>query len=115
MSRLFPFLRLMLAVAVAVVSVHTAVSQARALGGQSVQICAGADVISVTLDASGQPVQRPYSCPDCVMAGLATLVTPTRAQPPLRTVRMLAPVAPAMPVATVATPQPMARGPPALV
>ncbi len=62
-------LRLILALVVALASVHSAA--ARAVSGPAaswIEICAGDQVTAVALDAEGNPVAHHPTCPDCVIA-----------------------------------------------
>ena len=45
---------------------------ANAAVGQMV-ICTGAGPVTVYVDAEGQPVGKPHSCPDCLVFGEASL------------------------------------------
>ena len=76
--RLIHAFRLILVLAVALASVHTAIGRAEARGAQQVVVCAGGGTATVSLDAHGQPVRHLHICPDCVLGGLAL----TAALPP---------------------------------
>jgi len=115
MQRLSLALRLILALAIALVSVHTAIGRAEASGAWDVEFCVGAEVITVTLDAKGQPVKRNHTCPDCVLSGLAVLPDAAAPLPFLNRTRAAnAPFASQSLTAT-ALPRPTARGPPAIL
>jgi hypothetical protein len=54
-----------------------AVARAQAAGpqGQDVVICSGYGVVSITVDADGNPIMPVHPCPDCI-AGLAAVLVP---------------------------------------
>jgi|LNFM01.2.fsa_nt_gb hypothetical protein len=69
MHRSIIALRLILALVVALASMHSAV--ARTASGPAanwIEICAGDQVIALALDAEGNPVASHPTCPDCVIA-----------------------------------------------
>lgn len=84
-------LRLVLALIVALTSVHTAVARAAAGPVTWVEICEGAATTAVAVDAKGNPVTRHPNCPDCVITAAllpqAAVVTaaPTHGMPAART------------------------------
>ncbi|MBK6468757.1 MAG: hypothetical protein IPL38_11865 [Rhodobacter sp.] len=112
MRHLFFALRLCLALSVALVSVHTAAGRAAAMGAVELELCTGAEVVTISLDASGTPVKRHHACPDCVLSGLATLVAAGLPQPPAQGMRRLERPAQADLLRAGLPPCPMARGPP---
>lgn len=112
MRRLTLALRLFLALSVALVSVHTAVGRAEAAAAQEIQLCAGPEVVTVTLDASGKPVEHRHACPDCVLAGLATSPVSALPHPPAVKVLRLSRPDPAAQTRAILAPTPVARGPP---
>jgi hypothetical protein len=69
--RLTAGLRLLLVLAVALVSVQTALGRAEARGAESILICAAGGTQVLILDAEGKPVGHRHACPDCVLGGLA--------------------------------------------
>ena len=82
MRRLTLALRLFLALSVALVSVHTAVGRAEAAAAQEIQLCAGPEVITVTLDASVKVLR--LSRPDPAAQTRAILApTPVARGPPV--------------------------------
>lgn len=70
------FLSWLLSLALALASVSMAVARADALGQSRVTLCSGSDVISITLDAEGEPARPPHLCPDCI-GGLSLGLPPT--------------------------------------
>ena len=115
MIRLGQSLRLLLALCVALVSVHTAVGRAQALGAAEWQLCIGASVVTVTLDADGTPVEHHHACPDCVLSGLAVTPDAALALAPIPAATLLERPMAAVLAATAPRPEPLARGPPAPV
>jgi len=39
-------------------------------------ICSGGQLVTVKVDATGQPVEAPHICPDCALHALAGVVAP---------------------------------------
>ncbi len=106
-------LRLLLVLALALVSGHQAVGRALASGALAVELCRDGSLVTVTLDASGKPVAQDHACPDCVLAGLALAADPPAlAAPTRRALPVGAPAARPAPCGQAA-PCPAARGPPA--
>lgn len=56
-------------------TVSSAIAHVQMATGQVVDICAGADTITLTLDAQGNPVTAMGICPDC-MPGLNAALLP---------------------------------------
>jgi hypothetical protein len=108
------FLRLCLALAVALVSSHTAIGRAEARGVDLIEICVGLDVALITLDANGDPVTSHQTCPDCVLSGLALTAIAAQAIPPAAIVSRAAHPASGEAVALSAPPPAAARGPPGI-
>lgn len=106
--------RLVLALCVALVSVHTAIGRAEAAGASEIQFCIGTDIVTVTLDAKGDPVKRGHTCPDCVLSGLAVLHIESRPTLPRTRAQRLDSPAPTRSVTPARLPQKAARGPPVL-
>ena len=73
MSTLRPFLSLCLALLIALASVQMAQARGQARPVGIMVLCIGTETRSVPVDASGQPVEAPHLCPDCVMALMAAL------------------------------------------
>lgn len=118
--RLFPALRpvlaALLALAVALTSVHTAIGRAEARGASDILICAEGGVATITLGADGKPVIHLHGCPDCVLGGLAVTAgaTPVATFARRRATRLSRPHGRRSPA--TARPAPwQARGPPARV
>lgn len=81
-----------------------------------IELCSGAGMVVLSVDADGQPVIDSHLCPDCVVGGHVATPAPALAAPQMPR-RVLAPV---WPVGQgqgggCAAPRPMARGPPAAV
>lgn len=72
---------LALAVIMAVSSVTQALARHQAQGAQTFVICTGYGLVSVTVDAGGNPVDYMLPCPECVVPALATLASPTSEAP----------------------------------
>lgn len=111
--RLFPvlFLALMLCIG----AMQAAVMRLQASAG-SITICSGAGMVTLHLDASGQPTAPPHLCPDCtaaLAAGLADAPVSAPRAPFLRAEVLALPVVQA--VRTQLLLHPQARGPPRLV
>lgn len=104
---------LVLALILVVGSLGMAVARGQARAVQTLVICTGHDLATVTLDADGEPVGAPHLCPDCVLAGLAVLTTaPALVRPQTATRAVAVPMPPLL--AVLPTPAASARGPPAL-
>lgn len=68
-----PFLALLMSLTLAVASVGFAQARHHAAGAQTMVICSGYGMVTITLDATGKKVERSVPCPDCVGAALALL------------------------------------------
>lgn len=78
---LHPVMGVLLALTLVVGSVGMAVARGQARPVQTLVICTGHDLATITLNADGEPVGPRHLCPDCVPAGLAVLTVapvPTR-------------------------------------
>ena len=68
---------LLLALTLAASSVSAAVMQSEMQGAQQMVICsdspAGSGLTTITLDATGKPIDRAHHCPDCT-AAIAALI-----------------------------------------
>ncbi len=68
---------LLLALTLAANSVNAAVMHAEMQGAQQMLICldsaAGSGLTTITLDATGKPIDSPHRCPDCTAATAALL------------------------------------------
>lgn len=92
------------------------VTLARAHGGAAglhqVVICSGAGIVTLTLDARGNPAGPPLPCPDCI-AGLAAALPQQAAAPAERLQPAARLVLPTAVSRTATTPHVrQARGPP---
>jgi hypothetical protein len=77
-------LALFLSAMIGLASVTMAVARGQAAGMSQITICSGYGVVSITLDAEGNPVGPVHPCPDCLAGGMAVLTDPlTRACAPL--------------------------------
>ena len=85
-SRLAPLRRLMavaLALVIALTSSHMVLARSQAVAVDRVVICSGYGVMTIDLDADGNPIGPVHLCPECMAAhGLAVLADPTRVQRP---------------------------------
>jgi hypothetical protein len=79
--RLRPVFTLLLALTVAIASVGFAQARHHGAGAQTMVICSGYGMVTITIDATGKKVERSVPCPDCVGVPLAvlpdTLATPS--------------------------------------
>ncbi len=107
-------LGLLLVMLLSVTSVTAAVARGQMAGAVDMVICAGAGLATVTLDATGQPVEA-HHCPVCTAAGsgVGVPVAASVARPATRAeaVRFGAGIA----LRKVGAGEPVARGPPVLV
>lgn len=120
MSRLLrSFSALLLILALAAGSVSMAVARghaAAAAGGSTIVICSGYGVMTITLDADGNPTGPILPCPDC-LSGLALAVLPGQAALSGFDAPFHGLIVPADSAQIASQPLrlPPARGPPALV
>ena len=109
-----PLLTLCLCLTMLVTSVTGAIARGQMAFGQTLQICAQGEPVSITLDANGNPVNTAQTCPDCLAVTAGLPPTPVEyAQPLGRWARL--PVPNTADPATQDTPHAFARGPPALI
>lgn len=106
---------LSLALLLAITSQALAVARGAAPASGYAVYCMNGSMVTVAIDADGQPVGEPHLCPDAV-AGFAVLAAP----PPLPAGRMVAGIGVTWPqplahLATAAPAAPQARGPPVRV
>ncbi|MEP1328613.1 hypothetical protein [Pseudophaeobacter sp.] len=77
------FLRIYLALSLALVVALTGHASASARGGVDAAgqmvICSGSAAVVIYVDSEGQPTQAPHFCPDCVMHLLDALPLPDAA------------------------------------
>lgn len=77
MIRLTRLLTLTLALLVAATSQHMAVARAAmAEGGAQVVLCTGDGAVTLTLDATGNPVEPVHFCPDCALTLIGHIAGP---------------------------------------
>ncbi len=107
------FAGLVLALAVALTSVTMALArgQMRDAAG-SVIICSGAGVVSIQLDADGNPVGPVHVCPDCALGALAWIELGAALPQPDPAEYRLSFVIDAVSRTGLARSEPRARGPP---
>jgi hypothetical protein len=60
------FLTLALALTLGLGAIASAQARHQAAGQHSIVICTGYGLVTITLDADGNPVKRILPCPDCV-------------------------------------------------
>lgn len=113
MRLLSPLFRLTLILALTLVSGHWAVGRSLARGAVALELCLDGSIVTVTLDARGNPVRQAHSCPDCVLGGVglearvaAVLVAP------MARARALVPAAVPISLHPLPAPCALARGPP---
>lgn len=107
-----PFLGLTLALLVALTSQHAALARGQSAATGELVICTGTGLITVHLDAEGNPTVPAHFCPDCTKA-LATALIPAQAGwRPAAAWTAAAPLPEPAVVAVTATERPLARGPP---
>jgi hypothetical protein len=106
-------LRVILLLALALVSGHQAMGRALAGGAIATELCIDGSLVTVTLDARGNPVSHDHACPDCVLGGLAVTLDPQVLTPPGAVTRAVLDELRAASVHALAAPRPAARGPPA--
>ena len=114
MRLLKPILSFALCLTLLATSVTSAVARGQMATGQMVQLCANGQVVTVMMDAQGNPVDPAHACPDCV--AVAAALPPPRVElglPSGHWVRVE--LAPLPPVVTSTPLAAMARGPPVFV
>ncbi|RDC75471.1 hypothetical protein DLJ49_01625 [Rhodovulum sp. 12E13] len=113
MRRAPGLLALLTALVLGLATVAAGHARGHAQHAGAIVICTGEGVVTVLVDAEGQPVERRVLCPDCVLSLLACAGVPPGALP--ATLPRLAPL-PLRPAAQVATGRPLgiqeARAPP---
>lgn len=62
-----------LALSLALASIGFVQARHLAAGAQTLVICTGYGLVSITIDADGNPVEHTLPCPDCVMTVAAGL------------------------------------------
>lgn len=115
MRRASPLFSLFLTFVLVAGSLTMAVARGHMAASSQLVICSGYGVITVTLDARGNPVQSVHACPDCLAANISGLLpaslvvmSPTNSR---RVALLLATVAPH----GQTPPNASARGPPQTV
>ncbi|WP_298356411.1 hypothetical protein [uncultured Litoreibacter sp.] len=81
--------------------------------GQTMVICTGMGVETVTLDANGEPIDAPPICPDCVIHAVGVLENGPRVSGPANKLTLLHPTPAAQLTLSFEAVQAAARGPPA--
>lgn len=111
-----PVLAVVLSVVLALGTATMAVARGQATGGgDSVVICSGYGVVTITLDADGNPTGPVHPCPDCLAGlGLALLPDAPLVLRPSSPARLLV-WAPEVAWQGHDRPAPKARGPPSSV
>jgi hypothetical protein len=105
---------LVLSLVLSVASVALAVSRGQAAGLSDLVICSNGSVVTLTLDAQGNRVERPHHCPDCLVVS-ADAPVPVSA-PLFQAAESLLMFSVSPPdVAGRSVPRAAARGPPACV
>ncbi|MBW4981954.1 hypothetical protein KZZ07_05295 [Mameliella sp. CS4] len=64
MQKLRPFIGVLLAMTLALTGLSAAYARGQADPAGSIVICRGLTVVTVLVDADGQPVEPPHICPD---------------------------------------------------
>lgn len=67
MARRLPLLPLLLSALFAVTSVTMAAARGHVVQGNAVVICSGYGVVTILVDAKGDPVGTVHPCPDCTL------------------------------------------------
>lgn len=116
MFRLRPFLHLTLVLTVLLTAQVMGAARGQARVAGELVICSGQGVVTLRLDADGNPVDPPMICPDCALTLLVqgiseggSLAPPVSVTPVIWPGPVAAPVKPATPVHT------QARAPPGTV
>lgn len=114
MLRRLPLVPLLLSALIAVTSVTMAAARGQMMRGDAVVICSGYGVVTILVDARGEPVGTVHPCPDCTLHHvLADLVPAPMVLRPATRGEALRAAALSLPVARARV-APMARGPPAV-
>jgi hypothetical protein len=71
---LFP---IALALVLALTSVSMAVARGQVAAGERIVICTGAGLVTIEIDAEGNPVGPVHICPDCALGLIAAAATPS--------------------------------------
>ncbi|MDZ4096395.1 MAG: hypothetical protein U1D35_15970 [Paracoccaceae bacterium] len=89
MTLLRPLLSLALALVLMATSVTMAVARGQAVSGTEMVICSGYGMVTIEVDAEGNPIGPVHACPDC-LAGLMAALLPDRPQVhhPVRALRI---------------------------
>ncbi|MGC9370764.1 MAG: hypothetical protein ACP5DX_14590 [Paracoccaceae bacterium] len=113
MTRIRPTLAIALALMLAVTSLTLAVARGQAPAVGVIELCSGAGLAAVPVDAQGNPTGPAHVCPDGVAAFInVDFAVPVMPLKPLANGERLA-MARAAPVAEAAAVAEQARGPPA--
>lgn len=104
--------RLTLILTLTLVSGHWAVGRSLARGAVALELCLDGSIVTVTLDARGNPVRQAHSCPDCVLGGVGLEAPLSEPVAPMARVRALAPEALRLALHPQPAPRALARGPP---
>ena len=107
---------LLLALLLSLTSVTIAVAHAQSAGAIQLELCdAHGGTTTVTLDAAGNPIANPHHCPDCLAATAAPDGAPQAGplRPQTRGKRQVCLLP--LPLEDAVSPEPVARGPPALL
>ncbi|MCC2097411.1 MAG: hypothetical protein KDJ29_11005 [Hyphomicrobiales bacterium] len=76
MTALRPFVAALLALTLVTTSATVGVARGQTRASGTLIICAGQGVISIEVDAQGNPVGPVHICPDCVLAFMAATAGP---------------------------------------
>ena len=112
MAPIRTFLGLTLALLVALTSQHAALAQGAAAATGQMVICTGAGLVTIHLDAEGNPTEPGHFCPDCAKALATALIAAETGWRPAPAWRTAAPLPEPAVLVLTATDRPMARGPP---
>lgn len=77
-------------------------------------LCTGTGVITLQVDADGQPIGPVHYCPDCALAALAAVVPKAIVSPPAATASLVKFFAPTRQLTPHVTLGPTARDPPSI-
>lgn len=67
-SALKPIAGLLLAAMLVLTGQSMVLARGAAAATGQIEICIGADIVTVYVDENGQPTQAPHICPDCVLS-----------------------------------------------